>query len=224
MRRSGILLGLLLAATVSAPSFADDGAAPAWETLRVEAGIQVARRVVPGSDFVAFRGEGDIDAPLLAVADVLVDVPHDNEWMDSVREARILRKVSDTEYILYSHVGTPPPLTDREFVTDVHVSIDPAGDGLRVDMRSVDDPLAPSTGYVRANLTGSTFTLRANPDHRTTHVVAEVHCDPRGMIPAWVMNSFQKSWGYKTLQSLRRQVARGDAPVNPLLKDRIAGN
>jgi hypothetical protein len=216
--RSSLLVTLALAAALPGTVRADDGA---WEVLRSEAGIQVARREVQGSPFVAFRGEGDVRAPLLAVADVLVDIPHENQWMDSVRDARILRKVSDSEYVMYSHIGTPSPLTDRDFVADVRVAIEPSGRALTVDMRSVDDDAAPRTDYVRGLLTGSTFTLRANADG-STHVVAEIHCDPKGNVPAWAMNFFQRSWGYNTIQSLRRQVAQGSAPVHPLLKERLA--
>ena len=48
-----------------------------------------------------------IDAPLLLVGSVLVDITRDKEWVDSVEEARILRTVSETEYVTYTHVGTP---------------------------------------------------------------------------------------------------------------------
>ena len=208
---------LAFAFVVPGVVYADAG----WEAIRNDAGIQVSRKVVPGSPFVAFRGEGDVQAPLLAVADVLVDVPHETDWMDSVREARILRKVSDTEYIMYSHLGTPPTLTDRELVADVRVSIDAPAHALTVEMRSVDDPAAPRTDYVRARITESTFSLRANPDGRSTHVTAEIHCDPGGSLPGWVVNFVQRSWGFNTIQSLRKQVAMGRAPANPLLRQRL---
>jgi hypothetical protein len=220
--RNAVAFAVPLALALTATTFAvADEAGPGWETIRNDAGIQVSRKVVPGSPFVAFRGEGDVDAPLLAVADVLVDVPHETDWMDSVREARILRKVSDTEYVMYSHLGTPPTMSDRELVADVKVSIDADRHALTVDMHSVDDPAAPHTDYVRAVITESSFVLRANPDGRSTHVVAEIHCDPKGSIASWVVNLFQRSWGFNTLKSLRKQVARGAAPANPLLRDRL---
>jgi hypothetical protein len=196
----------LASLTVTAGALAaGDGAG--WENIRNDGGISVSRKVVPGSPFVAFRGEGDVNAPLLAVADVLADVPHETEWMDSVREARILRKVSDT---------------DRDLVADVRISIDNAGHTLTVTMQSVDDALAPHTDYVRAQITESRFTLRANPDGSSTHVLAEIHCDPRGNLPGWVVNFVQRSWGYNTIQALRRQVAAGHAPENPLLRQALA--
>jgi hypothetical protein len=210
----------LVAAGLSMPvAHADDGSG--WEVLRVEDGIKVARKAVPGSSFVAFRGEGDVPAPILAVADVIVDVAHDSQWMDSVREMRILRRISDTDYVLYSHIGTPPLVSDRDFVYSVHLTIENGGTGFRVEMRSTDDPAAPHTDYVRGILTGSTMVLSASPDHKSTHVVAEIHADPMGAIPGWLMNAFQRSWGYNTIVGLRKQVAAGRSPVHPLLAGRL---
>lgn len=209
----GLVVGALL--TVASSAWADG-----WQLVRTEAGVVVSKKEVPGSPYMAFRGEGDVAAPLLQVADVLVDVPHEKDWIDSVKEARILRKVSDTEYIMYSHLGAPPTISDRDFVTDVSLTAASTGGDLVVTMRSVDDPSGPSTGYVRAQLIDSSFALHANPDG-TTHVVAEIHADPKGLLPSWIVNWFQRSWGYNTITSLRRQVARGVAPANPLLRERL---
>ncbi|HVY49441.1 MAG TPA: START domain-containing protein, partial [Minicystis sp.] len=168
--------------------------------------------------FVAFRGEGDVDAPIRAVADVLVDIPHEKDWIDSVVDARVLRKVSATEYIVYSHVGTPPPLSDREFVTDTRIVVDGASKRVSIRMRSVDDRAAPATKYVRADLEDSSFVLTSIDGGKKTHVVAEIHCDPKGSVPGFIVNQFQKGWGYNTIASLRGQVTKGIAPVNAELK------
>ena len=196
-----------------------DPATGSWERVRTEDGIVVSRKEVPGSPFVAFRGEGDVDAPLLTVGSVLVDVPHEKDWIDGVVEAKILHKVTETEYIMYSHLGMPVPLSDRELVTDVTMTIDPAAKSLTVHMRSVSDPAAPQTGYVRAQLKDSVFVLASIDGGKRTHVTAEIHCDPRGSVPAWIVNLFQRSWGYKTITSLRRQSAR--APVLTQLKSML---
>ena len=220
LRPLGLAAAILVA--LATPVVHADSSSAGWEILRVEDGIQVARKAVPGSSFVAFRGEGDVPAPILAVANVLVDVSRNNQWMDSIREVRIIRKVRDEDYVLYCHIGSPPLITDRDFVYTVHLTVEGGGTGFRVDMRSTDDPDAPRTDYVRGILTGSTFTLQASPDRRSTHVVAEIHAAPMGNIPGWVMNAFQKSWGYKTIVGLRRQVAAGRSPANPLLAGRLA--
>jgi hypothetical protein len=189
-----------------------------WETIRREDGIAVQRKEVPGSAFVAFRGEGDVDAPLLLVGSVLVDITRNREWVDSVHESRILRQISETEYVTYTHIDTPITMSDREFVTDVTLSVDVTKRTLAIRMHSVNDASAPKTDYVRGELSDSSFTLTASPDGKRTHVVAEIHCDPKGSIAGWIVNLFQKNWGYNTLTSLRKQVKKSDIQVHPRLK------
>src|SRR5882672_10163147 len=136
-KASAVVFALLFAVALSLAPSAARAAAGAWERIRSEDGILVYKKDVPGSSFVAFRGEGDVDGELLRVGSVIVDVPRDKEWLDSVVEARILRKVSDTEYIMYSHLGTPIGMSDRDFVTDVTIEADPAAQTVTFRMRSV---------------------------------------------------------------------------------------
>jgi NAD(P)-dependent dehydrogenase (short-subunit alcohol dehydrogenase family) len=220
-RRFARVLPVLAAAFVLAmamprASFAGDSNA-GWEKIRTEDGILVSKKEVPGSPFVAFRGEGDVNAPMLLVGSVLVDIARDNEWVDSVAEARILRRVSLTEYVTYSHVKTPITMSDRDFVMDVTLAVDAPTRSLTVRMHSVEDPSAPKTSYVRGQIEESSWTFTASPDGKTTHVVAEIHCDPKGSVAGWIVNLFQKSWGYNTIHSLRAQVAKPGIAVHPTL-------
>jgi hypothetical protein len=214
-----ILLATSFAVAIANPAFAEstrsDGG---WIITRRDSGIAVSHKDVPGSPFLAFRGEGDIDDPLLVVGSVLVDVGRDKEWMDSLVEVRILRVVSETEYVTYTHVGTPITMSDREFVTDVTLSVQPSAKQMTIQMHSVDDPVAPRTSYVRGELDHSSFTLTSIDGGARTHVVAEIHCDPKGSVAAWLVNSFQNNWGMNTLKSLRRQVKKRDIAVHPRLK------
>jgi hypothetical protein len=214
------VIALALGITFAAQADAANG----WETIRTQDGITVSRRDVPGSSFVALRGEGDVRAPLLTVGSVLVDVARDHEWIDDIVDARVLRRVSETEYVVYSHLGTPPTMSDRDFVVDVTIAADAPSRTLFVRMHSVDDPAAPKTDYVRANLEDSSFVLTGSADGTTTHVVAEMHADPKGSIAAWIVNLFQKNWGYNTITNLRRQLHKPgigiSAPLQSLLASR----
>jgi len=210
------MVAVLAVALASSVSLADSGAA-SWQRVRTEDGIVVSRKEVPGSPFVAFRGEGDVDAPILTVGNVLVDVAHEKDWIDSVVEARVLHKVSATEYIMYSHLGMPIPLSDRDLVTDVTLTLDAAARTLTVRMRSVSDPAAPQNGYIRSQLEDSVFVLASIEGGKRTHVTAEIHCDPSGSVPAWIVNLFQRNWGYNTIASLRRQAAKPTVPAHPEL-------
>ena len=211
-----VLVAVLLFATPSsgAAPERDDG----WVRMRTEDGIVVSRKDIPGSPFLAFRGEGDVDEPLLLVGSVLVDIARDREWIDSLVESKVLRTVSETEYITYSHIGTPITMSDRDFVTDVTLGVEPTEKRLEINMHSVSDPTAPRTRYVRGELMRSSFTLTSIDNGRRTHVVAEIHCDPKGSVAAWIVNKFQNDWGYNTIRSLRAQVRKPDIAIHPRLK------
>ncbi len=195
-----------------------EGNAGAWEQIRNDAGIVVLRKEVPGSSLIAFRGEGVIDAPVLLVGSVLIDTARSKEWIDSLVESKVLRKVSDGEYVTYTHIATPIVMKDRDFVTDTRLEIDPAKKTVAIHIHSVNDPAAPSTSYVRGEIMNSSFVLTSISGGKQTRIVTEIHCDPKGSVADWIVNLFQKSWPYNTIRSLRAQVNKPDVGVHPQLK------
>jgi hypothetical protein len=211
------------AAASAAPASAAPAVAPPsppvpWEKIGDDDGIAVYRREVPGSPIIAFKGEGVINAPILRVASILVDTTRATEWVDSLVEARTLRHVSETEYIEYDHIGTPFVMKDRDFVIDCKLDFEPPQKKVALLFHSVTDPLAPTTSYVRGELMSSAFVLTALEHGAKTHILAEVHCDPRGSVAKWIVNWFQKSWPHSTITRLRAQAAKPDIVDQPRLK------
>jgi hypothetical protein len=215
---AAVALAVMAALVIPRTTYADGSGGAGWELVRQDDGILVSRKEVSGSPFLALRGEGDVDEPLLLVGSVLVDVLDSREWVDSVSDARVLRWVGATEYVAYTHVGTPIAMSDRDFVTDVKVDVDPAAEQLVIRIHSVADPAAPESGYVRGEIRESTMVLTSQRGGRSTHVVAELHADPKGGVAAWMVNLFQKNWGYNTLEGLRARAAKPETRVVPWLR------
>ena len=191
---------------------------PPWEKIGDSDGIIAYRREVPGSPLIAVRGEGVINASIVRVSSVLVDSNRATEWIDRLVESRVVRQVSETETIHYDHIGTPIVMKDRDFVTRAKLEFDNAGKRVILRMRSVTDSLAPPTDYVRGEIMESTFVM-TSVDHGTkTHILVEVHADPKGSIAKWIVNMFQKSWPHNTISRLRAQVAKTDIKEHPRLK------
>ena len=85
--------------------------------------------------------------------------------------------------------------------------------------RPIDpSPAAPTTSNVRGTLISSTFVLTSTPDGLGTYVTGDVDCDPRGSVPNWIVNFFQKDWPHDTLMSLRKQVAKSNIVENPAIR------
>jgi hypothetical protein len=183
-----------------------DAMADSWTKIDDADGITIYRRDVPGSNVIAFKAEGLVRAPLVRVASVVLDTSRASEWIEGLAEAHIVRWISDREYVEYDHFKTPFVLKDRDFVTRSRLEYDPGRGALTIRVRSATDPAAPPTSYVRGELITSTFVL--TPTSEGTWVSGDVHCDPRGSIPTWLVNFVQKDWPHDTLKRLRAQVAK----------------
>lgn len=220
MRLRPLLLALALTAlplvSFSSTGAADEAkpAAPTWERVTEDSGIVVFRQEIAGSPVIAFKGVGAVDAPIGQVIAAVTDTTRSTEWMDSMVEARVLRQVSPLEKVVYTHIKTPPGLTDREFVTNARGEFDPAFKRFTVHIHSVNEPSAPHTSYVRGEIHHSSWVLTSIDGGKKTLVVTEIHADPKGSIPTFIANAFQKNWPINTIKNLRKQSAKSDVKPN----------
>ncbi len=179
-----------------------------WEKFDEREGIASFRREVPGRGIVGLRGEGLIDAPLLRVGSVLLDTTRGPEWIDGLVESRIVRRLSDTEYVQWDHVATPFLLADREFVFKVKLEFKPREKQMSLRAYSVKDSAAPKTEYVRGEVVHGGYVLTSVDGGRQTRILTEVLCDPKGSLPKWMVSRVQRSSPYDTIANLRRQVRK----------------
>jgi len=186
-----------------------------WEKIREEEGISTFRKEIAGSPVVAFRGEAVIEDSMARVAGVLEAVEREIEWMADVGESYNLEVKDEADRWEYNRTKTPWPLQDRDFVIHTRISFkrDPLPE-LLIRMSSEENPKKPRiSGVVRGNLIDSSFTLQ-QLEPKKTRFVCEIHADPKGGIPKWVVNLFQKSWPYDTISGLRKQLLKKDIEEN----------
>jgi len=211
----GILSLLLIFQTAS--SFAGD-----WTKTKEKDSVSVYQKEVPGTKIVAFKGEGVINAPLSRVASVIFDVARVGEWSSSIVESRILKWIDDLTYIEYDHVKTPFIIKDRDFVTRIHVSYDKTG-VMTFDFKSVEDSSAPVTKYVRGEVVQAAYTLKSIEGGNRTFLTGELQGDPKGAIPQWIVNYYQKDWPVDTIMAMRRQVRKDNIKDADFIQAIIAG-
>lgn len=179
-----------------------------WEEISCRNGIRVLSREMPGSDIIAFRGIVTINADIGTIINVINDKQRRKEWVDRLMESSTLKQDSSLESIEYTKISCPWPISDRDFVFKSTTYIDEEKGQVVMDMNSVDYPaMPPAEGVVRGETRHSVYTLMRIEDG-ITMVEVEFYGDPKGWIPVWVANVFQKRWPEITLTRLRRQAAR----------------
>jgi hypothetical protein len=53
-------------------------------------------------------------------------------------------------------------------------------------------------------------------------VTTEIHADPKGSIPTFIANAFQKDWPIHTIKNLRKQAQKPDVRPSPELAAALA--
>jgi hypothetical protein len=213
-RRIGLValaVALILAGSGVA---ADDG----WKLTTTERGIEVYRRTVPGSGIVAFKGIGTVDAPLWRVASILLDTRRAPEWADSLKESRVVRRLSSNVYVEYNHLGMPLIVKDREFVSEVRIEVDSATHTFALSYKPTTEAVPPSARYVRGEILSGRFEVVAL-DEGHVRLTAELQADPKGLLPTWVVNLFQRNWPITTFERLRIQASKPDIDMPEEFRD-----
>jgi hypothetical protein len=206
MRRVVFLVVLCTAVSgVARPACADD-----WKQVEEKHGIAIYRRKLPGSGVVEVKGVGTIEAPLWKIASILLDTARAPEWVDSLKESRMVRRLGPQSYIEYNHLGMPFIIQDREFVSQVRIDVDSTARSFALVYRPTDDAAVPPTHYVRGEILAGRFQAVSLVPDRRTELTAEVQADLKGLLPAWVVNFFQRSWPLTTFEAVRKQAAKPD--------------
>jgi hypothetical protein len=204
---------LLLLATLITPARADEPAAGPWQLIKQSDGVVVDRRAVSGSNLKEFRGRGVINAPVAAILAVFSDVPHATEWMDSCSGSRTVADVSDREMLVYNRTRAPWPVSDRDAVLRNTVTFDEAERAVRLDFWSVADERAPPVaGVVRMPFLRGHWILWPASDGKSTRVEYQVHANPGGRLPDWLVNYVSRDLPFRTITGLRAQVRRRSYP------------
>jgi hypothetical protein len=205
---------LLLAAALLLTTSALAGGA-GWASIDNSDGIETFRKEVEGSNMMAFRGEGETDVHISLLASVLLDPSKGTEWVDMLVGSELVRRDGPNHILLYNHYDLSWPISDRDYVMDRVARFDPEAKVVTVTYSSVVDPLKPEQDCcVRATAHRTFWRFTTLPSGRTK-VEVEVHTDPQGMLPAWVVNMVQKGWPKNSISGLTARSIKPDVVPHP---------
>lgn len=210
--RHRVYLTLAISLLAAAPLKAHGDERP-WEPVTSKQGITVERRKVDGSKLLEFRGKGVIDAPIAAVLAIFHDVDRATEWMDSCNGSRMVADVAEYEKVVYNRTHAPWPISDRDAVLRNVLTFDENRREVRLEFATVEDARAPRVkGVVRMPFLRGHWYLWPEADGRSTRVEYQVHADPGGLLPTWMVNYASRDIPLKTIAGLRAQLKRRSYP------------
>jgi hypothetical protein len=181
-----------------------------WDLVRNDGGIVVHRRAVAGSGLHEFRGVALIEAPIAAALAVLNDAERRTEWMkEAVANTRIERTGPYSE-IFYSRTGRPLACRRprRGEPGAHHLRPRRAPGPHRVHVGD-----APSVAAVRMPSLRGHWSMWPERGGAWTRIEYQLHADPGGMLPGWVVNLASRQIPHNTIAGMQQQVRRHHYPA-----------
>ena len=178
-----------------------------WKLESQSHGISLSTCTVLGTGIVPVKSVMTIPASVEEVSAVLEDAPRRGQWIARFGSSALLERLNDYNQTEYLRMSMPWPFVDRTAIVRVRIGVSEDQSVATVEATSVANYPAPGLPMLlRSEVFESTFQMRRSPEG--TRVTALVFVDPKGNLPAWVVNLFTSRVSRQTLEGLRRQVAR----------------
>ncbi len=172
-----------------------------WELDKQKSNIRIYTQSIEDSQVKAFKGVTLINAPLDQVMTVMEDTSILSEWMPDVISAKLLAHDGNTK-VQYVQTDIPWPGKNRDGA--YQLTLKQTSSEVVIQIWAVPDYLPKNPDFVRIPYASGFWQLVALENQ--TEVTYQLHADPGGKLPAWLINQFATDTPYKALINLTKQV------------------
>ncbi|GJQ60666.1 MAG: hypothetical protein D8M57_11020 [Candidatus Scalindua sp. AMX11] len=176
-----------------------------WEKVKESEGVQIYLSEVPGSKFRAFRGIVILETSVETILAVFRDIPSHTKLLFRCTHSSLLQEMNPSEYITYTVLDAPWPVADRDSVNYISVFHDLENLEVTITMREHLGSLSEQHLGVRVTKFEGFWRLK-KVDVGNVEVTLQLHVDPGGWLPSWIINRAVEVFPYKTLCNLRKMV------------------
>ncbi|CAN0389952.1 unnamed protein product, partial [Ectocarpus fasciculatus] len=161
-----------------------------WKPVRDDGHVQVWKRSMPNSDFVAIKSKASLAVSPQALFEVLTpgDIEIVRQYNPLVEDGSDLEVIDRDNKVSWSATMGIWPCRPRDFVT--HIQRATLEDGsVAIVNSATSHPKAPAGGkYVRGEILHGVFHIKAAKNKKHSEFTMVHHFSPGGNIPPWLMN------------------------------------
>ncbi len=173
----------------------------AWKLHKEDGRLKIfTRGLDDGNRGFEVKLEMEIAADMYRIKSHLENMEAYPDWIHRCKSAKMLRKVSESEYYYYSLINLPIPFSDREVVAVVNESRDENTGQIIRTISSRPDFVPKNKGKVRVQRYESTWTLTPLNNGKT-HISCIVYSDAGKGLPQWFRTKIVSSGCSKTLHN-----------------------
>ena len=176
-----------------------------WNKSKSGSGVVVFTRAVPGSPIKEIKADLELACSLNTAVACLSDISLYPQWIYQMTEARIISKVSPTDFTVYQKISTPWPLDDRDVCGHYTIKQNPVSKDIVMETHAVPNVLPAVKGIVRVRKNHTVWVLRPLAKNKLKGEYF-ISLDPAGEVPAWIINLFITEGPYSSLTKLKQRV------------------
>jgi len=181
--------------------------ASSWELAKKQDGVTVYTRSVKGSNFKEYKAVTDIKTSLPSLVAVVEDVAAYPSWIHTCKEGKLLKRINEKETYNYTINEAPWPVRDRDAAVHNKISQNPEDRVVTIEIRGIPQYVPEKTRLQRVNKIDGFW--RFTPlGGDMVEVLYQVHSEPGGNLPSWLVNSIVVSQPFYTLVKMKKMITR----------------
>ena len=167
--------------------------------------IKIFTREVENSNFKEYKAVMKIKASLSSLVALVDDIAACPKWIHTCSQGKLLERISPTESYNYTINEAPWPVSDRDAIVHTTISQPTPKGPVTIDIRGVPGYIPQKKGLIRVKMIKGFW--RFTPLGKGfAEVIYQVHNDPGGDLPSWLVNSVVISQPYHTMINMREMV------------------
>lgn len=190
------------------PEYSDcQGNSAAWKIVEVESDIRMYERWVTLEDGLSVRerkGEFEIQADVVHLAEYIMDVSKWDHWMNQVESARVIGGKTSGRFYAYTCFSVPQPFSQRDLVTKVTFTTGSDQKTCIIDMTSVEGVLPEYKGFTRVHAYQARWTLVPLGGNKVRVSFTALSGEPPAF-PRWIQDPIIKRMFLNNLINLKNE-------------------
>lgn len=157
-----------------------------WVLKKHQEGISVYARKTNESPIKEFKAVMELQASVSSVVHKIIDADRLQEWNYRTTKSRLLKRVSNTEFIVYMYNDFPWPVKDRDHISKLTLSqVDSLT--VKISIKSLPNEIPVLNNVIRIeDFSGFWLVEKTKKGVRVTQQMCG---DPKGNVPSGIINA-----------------------------------
>lgn len=197
MYRALGMLWVLVASTAHALDFENLN----WKKELQKDNLVVYLAEAPNSDIKAFKATSIYDTSIDQLVSAITDMDHFTEWSEGAVRSDVIKTEGNSQWCYYVN-KFPWPYKNRDGVV-IQTVIKESEDKVTIHLSTDRDIEEPREDMVRITELLGNWNMKKLAANKT-EVTYEVHMEPTGTLPSWVVNMMLSAAPKNTLTNLHK--------------------